>query len=94
MRRWRYRSAESVVKELEQLYDQGYRECVFVDDNFTHKASRVEQICDLIDEKKIKMSFYCEGRANNASLPLMKKMKKAGFDVDLFWRGERKRRYP
>lgn len=83
-RRWRYRSAKSVVDELEMLYKDGYKEVVFVDDNFTHKNSRVEEICDLIQERGIKMKFYCEGRANHASLPLLRKMKKAGFNVIYF----------
>jgi anaerobic magnesium-protoporphyrin IX monomethyl ester cyclase len=83
-RRWRYRSAANVVDELEMLYRQGYRECVFVDDNFTHKVSRVEEICRLIEERGIRMKLYCEGRANHASLPLLKTMKKAGFNVIYF----------
>ena len=83
-RKWRYRSAESVVDELEMLYHDGYRECVFVDDNFTQKTSRVESICDLIHERGIDMKLYCEGRANHASLPLLKKMKKVGFNVIYF----------
>jgi len=83
-RRWRYRSATNVVDELEMLYRQGYRECVFVDDNFTHKVSRVEEICQLIEERDIRMKLYCEGRANHASLPLLKRMKRAGFNVIYF----------
>lgn len=83
-RKWRPRSAENVVDELEMLYRDGYRECVFVDDNFTQRTSRVERICDLIRERGIEMKLYCEGRANHASLPLLKKMKRAGFDVIYF----------
>ena len=83
-RRWRCRSAENVVDELEMLYRDGYRECVFVDDNFTQKVSRVERICELIKERGIEMKLYCEGRANHASLPLLKKMKQAGFNVIYF----------
>ena len=82
--RWRYRSASNVVDELEMLFRQGYRECVFVDDNFTQKTSRVEEICDLIEQRGIRMKLYCEGRANQASLPLLKRMKRAGFNVIYF----------
>ena len=66
------------------LFRQGYRECVFVDDNFTQKTSRVEEICDLIEQRGIRMKLYCEGRANQASLPLLKRMKRAGFNVIYF----------
>ena len=44
--RWRARSATNVVDELEGLYNQGYENVVFVDDNFTLKRSRVREICD------------------------------------------------
>ena len=84
LRRWRYRSAESVVDEMQLLYEEGYRSVVLVDDNFTHKVDRVNKICDLIKERGIKMQFYCEGRVNNASLEMLKNMKKAGFDVMYF----------
>ncbi len=84
LQKWRYRSAENVVEEIEQLYRQGYQECVLVDDNFTHKTKRVEDICQMILDRGIKMQFYCEGRADHADLGLFKKMKKAGFDVIYF----------
>src|SRR5271157_55034 len=80
----RYRSAENVVDEMQMLQDKGYKNVVLVDDNFTHKPERVEKICDLIKARKIKMRFYCEGRVNNASLNMLRKMKRAGFDVIFF----------
>jgi anaerobic magnesium-protoporphyrin IX monomethyl ester cyclase len=83
-RKWRHRSAENVVDEMEILFNQGYESCVVVDDNFTFNPKRVEKICDLIRFRKIKLQFYCEGRADNASYSLMKKMKRAGFNVIYF----------
>ena len=83
-RTWRQRSAKSVVDEIEKLFNQGYKHCVFVDDNFTFDKKRVEKICNLIRSRKIKMQFYCEGRVSNATYPLLKKMKKAGFNVIYF----------
>jgi len=83
-RKWRPRSPENVVGELEQLYGEGYECCVFVDDNLTHGRSRIEKICDLIRERGIRMQFCCEGRADNAPYQLMRKMKEAGFNVIYF----------
>lgn len=80
----RYRSPENVIEELQMLYDEGYRDVVVVDDNFTQKKERVERICELIKERRIKMRFYCEGRVNNASLELLQQMKRAGFEVIFF----------
>jgi radical SAM superfamily enzyme YgiQ (UPF0313 family) len=83
-RRWRPRGADSVADELEMLYRQGYRECVMVDDNFTQVTSRVEEICRQIKERGIRMRLYCEGRAGHAQLPLLRRMKSAGFNVIYF----------
>lgn len=83
-RRWRPRSAASVVDELETLQSEGYASATFVDDNFTLKRSRVVEICDLIRERKIHMRLFCEGRVDNAPPSLLKTMKRAGFDVIYF----------
>ncbi len=83
-RKWRARSAEGVASELETLHSEGYESAVMVDDNFTHNRKRVEKICELIRKKHIRMQFYCEGRADNASYQLMRTMKKAGFNVIYF----------
>ncbi len=84
LRKWRPRSAENVVEELETVHGQGYKNCVIVDDNFTHNPKRTEEICDLILERDIDMQFYCEGRVDGASYELMRKMKRAGINVIYF----------
>jgi anaerobic magnesium-protoporphyrin IX monomethyl ester cyclase len=84
LRKWRPRSAESVLDELEMLYNKGYECCVFVDDNFTHRKNRVEEICDGIKDRRIKMQLYCEGRVDAAPYELLKKMKGAGINVIYF----------
>ena len=80
-RTWRPRSPENVVDELEELYREGYECCVFVDDNLTLDRKRVEKMCDLIRERRIKMHFYCEGRVDSSPYDLLSKMKGAGFEV-------------
>ncbi|OPY33167.1 MAG: biotin synthase [Methanomassiliicoccales archaeon PtaU1.Bin124] len=84
LRHWRYRSAESVVSEMEELQRQGYKSVVLVDDNFTQRPDRVFQICDLMEEKGIHLRLYCEGRVNTAGLDMLKRMKQVGFDVIYF----------
>lgn len=83
-RRIRYRSPENVISELQMLFEDGFKNVVLVDDNFTQRTERVEKICELINENKIKMRFYCEGRVNRASPDFFKKMKSAGFEVVYF----------
>lgn len=82
--KWRPRSPEKVVDELEKLYSEGYECCVFVDDNLTNSRRRMERVCELIMARRIKMQFYCEGRVDNASPELMTTMRKAGFTVMYF----------
>jgi len=84
LRKWRPRSAENVVDELESIYNDGYECCVLIDDNFTNRRKRVEDICRMIRERRIKMQLYCEGRVDSANYELLKEMKRAGFNVIYF----------
>lgn len=84
LRKWRPRSAENVVDELEAIYNDGYECCVLVDDNFTNRRKRVEDICRMIRERHIKMQLFCEGRVDGAPYELLKDMKRAGFNVIYF----------
>lgn len=46
-RQWRYRSAEAVLAELDEVYDRyGFRAVAFMDDNFTLVPDRVENIAE------------------------------------------------
>lgn len=80
----RFRSPENVANEMQMLFEDGFNNVVVVDDNFTYRAERVEEICDLIIEKEIDMRFFCEGRVDRAFPDLLKKMKMAGFEVIYF----------
>jgi radical SAM superfamily enzyme YgiQ (UPF0313 family) len=75
---WVPRSAEDVVREFEEIdSDRIY----LADANFAGNLNRVEEICDLILERKIKKLFTLEIRVNSiAARPaLIRKMERAGF---------------
>lgn len=56
--RWRGRSAENVVDEIEVLVKKhGVREIAFQDDSFLAKQKRVIQICDEIRRRKLDISW-------------------------------------
>jgi anaerobic magnesium-protoporphyrin IX monomethyl ester cyclase len=58
-RRWRARTPESVVGEIEHVYHEfGYRAIAFCDDNFTVSPRRVREICRLIIEKKLDIWWW------------------------------------
>lgn len=81
-RRWRGRSAENVVGEIELLVTKYHvKRITFGDDNMTFNVERFEQICDLIIKKRVKTEFdVIQGvRADKLTPQLLEKMKKAGF---------------
>jgi anaerobic magnesium-protoporphyrin IX monomethyl ester cyclase len=65
-RRLRVRSAESVLSELEEVYEKyGYRAVAFVDDNFAAIPSRVKAICQGIIDRGWDIWWWCLGRADH-----------------------------
>lgn len=79
-RKFRPRSPESVVTELAYLSEQyGARDFVFADDCFTADPKRAAAICDLIIARKLKITWYANGRVNALrDGELVAKLKKAG----------------
>jgi radical SAM superfamily enzyme YgiQ (UPF0313 family) len=70
--KWRGRSAENIVSELMTLYEaydiNGF---VFNDDTFVLDKKRVYEFCHLLNEKKLKVVWYCNGRVNLVSKELL-----------------------
>jgi len=81
-RKWRFRSVQSVLEEIELLVHKfGVKHITFGDSNLTLRMDRFEQICDEIIERKIDTGFdVIQGvRADKLTPILLEKMKKAGF---------------
>jgi len=58
--KWRHRSSESVLAELEHLVrDLGYGAVSFMDDNFTGSPVRIHKICDGILKKGLDVNWWC-----------------------------------
>lgn len=80
-RKIRFRSPKNVLAEIKMLKnDFGIKEIHFCDDNFTMDIKRAEEICDFLINEKINLSWQCPNgvRIDRLTLPLLKKMKKAG----------------
>jgi len=72
--KWRHRSAEHVLGEMQQLNDAGYRSIYLTDDHFLLKRRRINAICRGIIERGLEFSWGCEGRVDSAAvdqLPIM-----------------------
>lgn len=77
--RIRKRLPGAVVEEMKVLYDKyGVREFQFEDPSFTCDPAHVKEICRLILEKGLKISWNCNVRANTASDELFAAMAAAG----------------
>ena len=78
--RFRARSPQNVLLELQDLRDQGYREIQIVDDDFTEDRDRVLTLCRLITENKLGLSFNLLGglRVDKVDAELLTQMYEAG----------------
>jgi anaerobic magnesium-protoporphyrin IX monomethyl ester cyclase len=75
------RSAESVFKEVRSL-DADI--IFFVDDNFFVNQKRIERLCDLLIENRVKKRLFAQARVEIAQNPmLLEKLVKAGFKMFL-----------
>ncbi len=64
-RRWRARSVENVVREMEWWNRElGFSSFVFVDDNLTVDPGRLREFCALLLEKGAPFRWWCMSRAD------------------------------
>jgi len=74
-----YKSPVSLVNEMEYLNKNfGIVAFLFRDQVFTMNSGRIEEICNLITERNLKVNWLFETRADKISKSLLGKMKKAG----------------
>ncbi len=74
--KWRFRSPEHVLGEMQQLSDAGYRSIYLTDDHFLLKRNRINDICQGIIDRKLKFRWGCEGRVDSVAVdqfPIMGK---------------------
>lgn len=77
-KKWRPRSAENTVEELQSLASEGYKQFIFVDDVFTMNPKRVIEICKGIKKEKLDLEWICEGRVDICSYGMLREMVQAG----------------
>lgn len=83
--RFRVRSAENVVDEIEWLVsDFNAKHIAFSDDTFTLSRRRVEAICDEIRRRGIDVEWSCSSRVDTTNEDMLKKMKEAGCSAIYF----------
>ena len=76
--KFRVRSPESVVNEIQQLVEMGVDAVFFVDDTITIDKKNVLEICDLIVKRNIKIHFKISARVDTINKEVIRALKKAG----------------
>lgn len=76
--KYRTRSPKNVVKEIIYLKELGFREIFYRDELFTLDKKRVMDICQIILDEKIKISWICSVKASTTSYEMLRMMKAAG----------------
>lgn len=74
----RYRSAESVLAELEEIRSLGFREVFFRDELFTGNRKRLETLCEEIPRRTPHLEWVCSTRVDRIDAASAKAMKSAG----------------
>jgi anaerobic magnesium-protoporphyrin IX monomethyl ester cyclase len=78
-RRLRVRSAQNVVDEMEHLIEDHKAGMIaFMDDTFTLKPSRVEEVCDEIKKRDLDVYWGCTARADTLSSRMLQMMSDTG----------------
>jgi anaerobic magnesium-protoporphyrin IX monomethyl ester cyclase len=80
-RKWRPRSPENVIAELEEAVRKYHvKQVDFDDENLTCDMKRFERICELILERKIKIEWFTPNgvRADGLDENLLRKMRSSG----------------
>lgn len=81
---WRSRSVDNILEELHLLSSQGYKQFLFVDDNFTLNPKRVINLCQRLKKEKVDVEFFAEGRVDNCPQNMLQEMVRANCKMIYF----------
>jgi anaerobic magnesium-protoporphyrin IX monomethyl ester cyclase len=81
---WRSRSVDNIMEELHLLSSQGYKQFLFVDDNFTLNPKRVINLCQRLKKEKVDVEFFAEGRVDNCPQNMLQEMVRANCRMIYF----------
>jgi radical SAM superfamily enzyme YgiQ (UPF0313 family) len=78
-KRYRMRSVSNIIDEIEYLISEyGVEQIHFVDDSLTASKKRITEFCELLKEKRIRITWVCYSRADTLTDEIIIKMKEAG----------------
>jgi len=77
-RKWRFKSPLKILDEIKYLKELGIKDIYFFDETFTVSKQRIENLCQLMLEKGINISWSCNGRVDTLDKETIKLMKQTG----------------
>jgi radical SAM superfamily enzyme YgiQ (UPF0313 family) len=82
-RRYRFRSPENVVEEIEMRLKQGHHEFMFYDDNFGAHRNHTKTLLELVLRRNLKFHWFAEARVEIARDPELLDLiaRTGGFEV-------------
>ncbi len=72
------RGIEHVIQEMIECQQMGYKEVMFFDDIFTLDRNRIINLCKLIRQERLALSWDCRTRVDCVDSELLQSMKRAG----------------
>ncbi len=77
--KYRFRSAENIVSEMEALVDRyGVDFIGFVDDNMMASETHLLAFCDLLEKRRLPVTWGCHGRVTSAEPHILERMAETG----------------
>jgi radical SAM superfamily enzyme YgiQ (UPF0313 family) len=73
--KYKMRTAQNVILEIDKRKSEGYNTWIFYDDNFTANKERVFEVCDKLDGS---LTWECVGRAESMGEELARELYRAG----------------
>ena len=75
---FRTRTASNVADEIEEVRSLGYERVWFADDCFTLNPSRLSEICQELNNRRLRIGWECLSRVDTLDPGLIGKMRQAG----------------
>jgi radical SAM superfamily enzyme YgiQ (UPF0313 family) len=82
--KWRYRSSEHVLGEMQHLNDLGFRSIYLTDDHFLLNRKRIGEVCRGIIDRRLKFHWGCEGRVDAVAVDQLAVMQQANCNFLAF----------
>ena len=73
---------KKVVEDIDRLVqDYGVRNIKILDELFIIKHPRIDEFCDLLEERNYDLNMWCFARVDSVTPRILKRLKKVGLNL-------------